>query len=73
MLAKALKVRRGEATKQDIEELVAFTIENGGIEYAYWAMNEFRMMADGLIDECRDPAVAESLHSLVSFVAERKY
>ena len=73
MLAKALKVRRGEASKQDIEELVAFTIENGGIEYAYWAMNEFRMMADGLIDECRDPAVAESLHSLVSFVAERKY
>ena len=73
MLSKALKVRRGEATKQDIEELVAFTIENGGIEYAYWAMNEFRMMADGLIDECRDPAVAESLHSLVSFVAERKY
>ena len=73
MLSKALKVRRGEATKQDIEELVAFTIENGGIEYAYWAMNEFRMMADGLIEESRDPAIAESLHSLVSFVAERKY
>ena len=73
MLSKALKVRRGEATKQDIDELVAFTIENGGIEYAYWAMNEFRMMADGLIEESRDPAIAESLHSLVSFVAERKY
>ena len=73
MLAKALKVRRGEATKQDIEELVDFTIVQGGIEYAYWAMNEFRMMADGLIDESRDPAIVESLHSLVSFVAERKY
>lgn len=73
MLSKALKVRRGVATKQDIDELVAFTIENGGIEYAYWAMNEFRMMADGLIEESRDPDIAESLHSLVSFVAERKY
>lgn len=73
MLSKALKVRRGEATQQDIDELVAFTIENGGIEYAYWAMNEFRMMADGLIDESRDPAIVESLHSLVSFMAERKY
>ena len=73
MLAKALKVRRGEATKQDIDELVSFTIEQGGIEYAYWAMNEFRMMADGLIDESRDPAIVESLHSLVSFVAERKF
>lgn len=73
MLAKALRVRRGEATTLDIEELVNFTVEQGGIEYTYWAMNEFRMMADGLIDECRNPAVAESLHSLVSFVAERKY
>ena len=73
MLAKALKVRQGEATQQEIDELVSFTIENGGIEYAYWAMKEFRMMADGLIDESRDPAIVESLHSLVSFVAERQY
>ena len=73
MLSKALKVRRGEATQQEIVELVTFTIDNGGIEYAYWAMNEFRMMADGLIDESRDPAIVESLHSLVSFVANRDF
>ena len=73
MLSKALKVRRGEATQLEIDELVTFTIDNGGIEYAYWAMNEFRMMADGLIDESRDPAIVESLHSLVSFVANRDF
>ena len=73
MLSKALKVRRGDATQEEIDDLVAFTIDNEGIEYAYWAMNEFRMMADGLIDESRDPAIVESLHSLVSFMAERKY
>ena len=73
MLSKALKVRRGEATQQEIDELVSFTIDNGGIEYAYWAMNEFRMMADGLIDESRDPVIVESLHSLISFVANRKF
>ena len=73
MLSKALKVRRGEATQVEIDDSVAFTIDNEGIEYAYWAMNEFRMMADGLIDESRDPAIVESLHSLVSFMAERKY
>ena len=72
-LSKALKVRRGEATQQEIDELVSFTIDNGGIEYAYWAMNEFRMMADGLIDESRDPVIVESLHSLISFVANRKF
>ena len=73
MLSVALKVRSGEATQQDINDLIGFTIENGGIEYAYWAMNEFRMMADGLIDESRNPAIVESLHSLVNFVANRKY
>ena len=73
MLSKALKVRRGEASQQEIDELVNFTIENGGIEYAYWAINEFRMMADGLIDESRDPAIVESLHMLINFVANRKY
>ncbi|MBO7068079.1 MAG: polyprenyl synthetase family protein [Bacteroidaceae bacterium] len=73
MLAKALKVRSGEATQKEIDELIGFTIDEGGIEYAYWAMNEFRMMADGLIDESRDPAIVESLHSLVNFVANRNY
>ena len=73
MISKALKVRHGEATQQEIDELVSFTIDNGGIEYAYWAMNEFRMMADGLLDESRDPAIIESLHSLVSFVANRDF
>ena len=34
MFAKALKVRQGEATHQEIDELVSFTIENGGIVIA---------------------------------------
>ena len=66
-------IRSLEATPEKIREVTEYSVSNGGIEYAYWAMNEFRMMADGLIDESRDPAVAESLHSLVSFVAERQY
>jgi octaprenyl-diphosphate synthase len=73
MRSKALKVRRGEATKQDIDELVNFTVEKGGIEYACWSVNEFRMMADGLINESRDPEIVESLHLLVKFVADRTY
>lgn len=73
MLQKALMVRRGEASQQDIHELVDFTIANGGLDYARWSMDEFRMMADGLVDEKRDPAIAESLHLFVNFVADRTF
>lgn len=73
MLAKALAVRSGEATEEDIAALVQFTKEQGGLDYARWAMDEFRMMADGLIDDCKDPAVAESLHKFVNFVADRVF
>lgn len=73
MLRKALLVRRGESTQEDIDELIRFTIEQGGIEYAKWSMTEFRVMADGLIDDNRDSAVAKSLHRYVDFVAERSF
>lgn len=42
MTALAMKVRRGEATAQEIDSLVAFTREQEGIAYAEWAMDEFR-------------------------------
>lgn len=73
MLAKALAVRSGEATEEDIAALVQFTKEQGGLDYARWAMDEFRMMADGLIDESKDPVIAESLHKFVNFVADRAF
>lgn len=73
MLAKALAVRRGEATDEDIAGLIAFTREKGGLNYARWAMDEFRVMADGLIDDTRDPEIARALHRFVSFVADREF
>lgn len=73
MREKALAVRRGEATDEDIARLVAFTKEKGGLEYARWAMDEFRVMADGLIDDGRDKEIAAALHTFVTFVADRKY
>lgn len=73
MKTKALAVRKGEASGQDIADLISFTKAKGGLDYARWAMDEFRMMADGLIDESKDPAVTESLHKLVSFVADREF
>ena len=71
MLEKAYKVRAQEATAEEIAELVAFTKQQGGLEYAAWAMDEFRMMASGLIDESKHREVVKSLHLYVDFVANR--
>ena len=69
----ALKVRRREATANEIQDLIQFAEKEGGLEYAQWRMKDMQGMADGLIDDTRDPAVTEALHQLASFVAERVF
>lgn len=69
----ALRVRACEAGKDEIARLVAFAKEQGGIEYACWMMDEFRMMASGLLDvEGADPNVVSALHQYVDFAARRE-
>ena len=69
----ALKVRRREASDKEIQELIKFTIKEGGLEYAGWRMKDMQGMADGLIDDTRDASITEALHLLASFVAERVF
>lgn len=71
IIAKAKAVREGSASKEDIEHLIQYTKDMGGLQYAEWAIDEFRMMADGLIKEGKDPAIAKSLHDFVAYVAQR--
>ncbi len=72
MFALALKVRRREASSAEIQQLIDFTVSQGGLEYVRWHMKDLMGMADGLIDDTRDPAIVQSLHQLAAFVAERK-
>ncbi len=69
----ALKVRRREASAEEIQKLIDYAISGGGLEYAQWHMKDMQGMADGLIDDTRDAAVTEALHLLASFVAERVF
>ncbi|MBQ7685097.1 MAG: polyprenyl synthetase family protein [Bacteroidaceae bacterium] len=71
MLSAAQRVRHGEATQEDIDRLTHHAIDQGGIQYAQWSMNELRMMAVGLVQETPDPAVSAALRSYVDFVVER--
>ena len=67
----ALRVRRREATAEEIQELARFTLSQGGLDYLSWRMKDLQGMADGLIDDSRDSAITQALHLLAAFVAER--
>ena len=67
----ALKVRRREASAEEMHQLMDFTVSQGGLEYAQWHMKDMQGMADGLIDDNCDAVITEALHLLASFVAER--
>ena len=69
----ALLVRRQEATEEDILTLTELTKKEGGVDYTQWAMREFSMMADGLIDEQSDPAIVKALHEFVLFMSDRDF
>ena len=69
----ALKIRRREATAEEMQKLIDFTISEGGLEYAAWHMKDMQGMADGLIDDTREASITEALHLLASFVAERVF
>lgn len=69
--ALALKVRSGEASTEEIQELVDFTLSNNGIAYAETAMTNLRNEAVGLLADLRDRAVAEALTAYIDYVIQR--
>ena len=69
----ALKVRKGEVTPEEVAQLVAFTKENGGIEYAEAKMREFKNKAIGFIEEkIQDADTKQALNAYLDYVIERK-
>lgn len=72
MMGLAVKVRRGEATNEEIAQLVAFTHEKGGIQYTEKNMYKLaRKAANLIIQENRNPEISESLLSYIQFVVGR--
>ena len=69
----ALKVKKGEVTPEEVAQLVAFTKENGGIEYAEAKMREFKNKAIGFIEEkIQDADIKQALNAYLDYVIERK-
>ena len=68
----ALKVKSHDVTQGEINELVAFTKANGGIEYAEKVMSELHESCNSFIrDNITDKDIQESLYKYVEFVIQR--
>ncbi|HEY9550860.1 MAG TPA: polyprenyl synthetase family protein [Prevotella sp.] len=73
MMQLAKKVKRQEATADEIATLVSFTKQQGGIEYADKCMWKFHAEAQKFIDEMvKDAAIKQALQAYLDFVIERK-
>lgn len=73
MMMLARKVKAREVKQGEINQLVAFTKENGGIEYADQQMWKFHADCMRFIDErVGDSAIKTALKAYLDFVIERK-
>lgn len=73
MLTIAYKVKQHDVTKEEIAQLVAFTKENGGIEYAKDTMERLREECLSFVeDRVGDEALKTSFTAYVDYVIGRK-
>ncbi len=72
MIGLAKKVKSGNVTKEEIAELVKFTKDNGGIEYADKCMWNFHQECMQFLDKySADESVKNALKAYLDFVIER--
>ena len=72
MLALARKVKSGDVSREEIERLVEFTKQKGGIEYADKKMWEIHAESVHFLEsEVTDPEVRRSLRGYLDYVIER--
>ena len=72
MLNIARKVKDGNVSQDEIKQLVDFTKEYGGIDYAEKVMSQFHNECNKYIfDNVSDPQIQKSLFKYVEFVIQR--
>lgn len=67
----AVKVKDGTATADEINRLIEFTKQHGGIEYATRVMCDYREKAVALLASLPDSEVKASLISYLDYVVDR--
>ncbi|MBK8882661.1 MAG: polyprenyl synthetase family protein [Bacteroidales bacterium] len=65
-------VKNRKKTKAEINEVISFVSENGGMVYAELKMNEYRDKALAILDSYPDSEVLESMKEFVFYTTSRK-
>jgi len=74
MLKLARRVKSGQVTADEIAALVAFTKQQGGIEYAEQRMTEYSQWCkEYIISNVKNEGIKESLMAYVDYVVQRNY
>lgn len=60
-------------TDENIQKLISYAKEHGGIEYAYRKIEEIKLQAETLIAEVPNTEVREALEATVDYIVERAY
>ena len=71
MLALARKVKSLNVSQAEIDILVDFTKENGGIEYAEKVMDDYAQKAKDLLASFPSSDVKQALIAYVDYVVDR--
>ena len=71
MFALAQKVKSRQVSQEEIDVLVDFTKQNGGIEYAVQMMNDYAQKAKDLLASFPDSDVKQVLFTYVDYVVGR--
>lgn len=66
-------IEANDLTEENIELLISFAKENGGIEYAYAKIEEYKEKASVLISSLTDGEIKDALDVALEYVIERAY
>ncbi len=69
----ALRVKRFQASSEDIAKLIEFTKENGGIRHAQEVMERLRNEAKTIVSGFTNPDVRKALEQYIDFVIGREF
>jgi octaprenyl-diphosphate synthase len=65
-------VKNKKKTKAEIDEVITFVSESGGMDYAELKMNQYRDKALAILDSYADSDVKDSLKEFVQYTTNRK-
>jgi len=73
MLPLIQKIKQGKGSPDEIQQLIAFTKQHGGIDYATSKMNQIATEARQLLARYEDNPVKTALMDYVDYVIQRNY